>query len=421
AGQLSGGWKQRLALGCAIVHRPQLLFLDEPTAGVDPVSRRSFWTMIYGLARGGVTIFVTTHYLDEAEYADRVAMIHGGVLRVLATPAELKRTALRGRLLNLTCDEPRRALPLLECAPGVREVALYGTALHVLIDSERQSPEGLRRFLSAAGVTVRDVTDIEPTLEDVFISLIGARRANRQCDGLVQRSAPLLRRLPPPGDEAGPTCHTVLHTMAIRDEASEMRTRAAVLYEPKQALAIEELEVLPPRAGEVLVRYVASGVCHSDLHVIQGLMEWRTPVVLGHEGGGVVEAVGPGVSTVQVGDHVLTSYQPSCGRCPYCTIGRPNLCDLRDAPRFTMPDGTTRFRKGDREIFHFFQVSSYAERAVLPEHSVIPIRKDAPLDVVCLVSCGVMAGAGAVINRAHVQPGSSVAVFGCGGVGLNAI
>ncbi len=174
AGQLSGGWKQRLALGCAIVHRPQLLFLDEPTAGVDPVSRRSFWTMIYGLARGGVTIFVTTHYLDEAEYADRVAMIHGGVLRVLATPAELKRTALRGRLLNLTCDEPRRALPLLECAPGVREVALYGTALHVLIDSERQSPEGLRRFLSAAGVTVRDVTDIEPTLEDVFISLIGA-------------------------------------------------------------------------------------------------------------------------------------------------------------------------------------------------------------------------------------------------------
>ncbi len=200
-----------------------------------------------------------------------------------------------------------------------------------------------------------------------------------------------------------------------------MRTRAAVLYEPKQALAIEELEVLPPRACEVLVRYVASGVCHSDLHVIQGLMEWRTPVVLGHEGGGVVEAVGPGVSTVQVGDHVLTSYQPSCGRCPYCTIGRPNLCDLRDAPRFTMPDGTTRFRKGDREIFHFFQVSSYAERAVLPEHSVIPIRKDAPLDVVCLVSCGVMAGAGAVINRAHVQPGSSVAVFGCGGVGLNAI
>jgi S-(hydroxymethyl)glutathione dehydrogenase/alcohol dehydrogenase len=200
-----------------------------------------------------------------------------------------------------------------------------------------------------------------------------------------------------------------------------MRARAAVLYGSGQPLELDELEVLPPTDGEVLVRYVASGVCHSDLHVIQGLQAHPTPVVLGHEGAGVVEAVGPGVTGVRIGDHVLTSYVPSCGRCPWCIVGRPNLCDLRDLPRHLMHDGTSRFRKGRDSVFHFLQVSSYAERAVLPEQNVVPIRKDAPLDVVCLVSCGVMTGAGAVINRAKVTPGSSVVVFGCGGVGLNAI
>jgi S-(hydroxymethyl)glutathione dehydrogenase/alcohol dehydrogenase len=193
------------------------------------------------------------------------------------------------------------------------------------------------------------------------------------------------------------------------------------MYASGQPLELAELEVLPPAAGEVLVRYVASGVCHSDLHVMQGLMAHPTPVVLGHEGAGIVEAVGPGVSSVAVGDHVLTSYVPSCGRCPWCVVGRPNMCDLRDQPRYLMHDGTTRFRQGSDQVFHFLQVSSYAERAVLPEQNVVPIRKDAPLDVVCLVSCGVMTGAGAVINRARVTPGSSVVVFGCGGVGLNAI
>jgi S-(hydroxymethyl)glutathione dehydrogenase/alcohol dehydrogenase len=193
------------------------------------------------------------------------------------------------------------------------------------------------------------------------------------------------------------------------------------MYASGQPLELAELEVLPPSAGEVLVRYVASGVCHSDLHVMQGLMAHPTPVVLGHEGAGIVEAVGPGVSSVAVGDHVLTSYVPSCGRCPWCVVGRPNMCDLRDQPRHLMHDGTTRFRQGSDQVFHFLQVSSYAEQAVLPEQNVVPIRKDAPLDVVCLVSCGVMTGAGAVINRARVTPGSSVVVFGCGGVGLNAI
>ena len=200
-----------------------------------------------------------------------------------------------------------------------------------------------------------------------------------------------------------------------------MHARAAVMYASGQPLELDDVEVLPPQTGEVLVRYVASGVCHSDLHVMQGLMAHPTPVVLGHEGSGVVEAVGPGVSGVQVGDHVLTSYVPSCGRCPWCVVGRPNMCDLRDQPRHLMHDGTARFRKGSDAVYHFLQVSSYAERAVLPEQNVVPIRKDAPLDVVCLVSCGVMTGAGAVINRAKVTPGSNVVVFGCGGVGLNAV
>ncbi len=200
-----------------------------------------------------------------------------------------------------------------------------------------------------------------------------------------------------------------------------MLAKAAVHYEVGQGLEIEQLEVLEPRKGEVLVRYVASGVCHSDLHHIQGKVPHPTPVVFGHEGGGIVEAVGPDVSLVQVGDHVLTSYIPSCGRCPWCVTGRPNMCDLRDKPRHLLHDGTSRFRKGNQEIYQYLQVSTYSDRAVVPEVSLIPIRKDAPLDVICLVSCGVMTGAGAVMNRAKIEPGSTVAVWGCGGIGLNAI
>ena len=173
AGHLSGGWKQRLALSCAIVHQPPLLFLDEPTAGVDPVSRRRFWTMIFGLAQTGVTVFVTTHYLDEAEYADRVGMIHDGVLRALAPPAELKRTQLQGQLLNLRCDRPMDAVRLLPGAPGVREVALYGVNVHVLIDPLLQSGAGLTAWLAEAEIVVDEVQPIAPSLEDVFISLIG--------------------------------------------------------------------------------------------------------------------------------------------------------------------------------------------------------------------------------------------------------
>lgn len=174
AGQLSGGWKQRLALGCAFVHRPRLLFLDEPTAGVDPVSRQRFWTMIYGLASDGVTIFVTTHYLDEAEHANRIGMIHDGVLRALASPAELKRSGLQGQLLNIVCDAPFAANTVLEGLPGVRNVALHGNDVHTVIDPTLQSAEQLNAHLAQAGIAVCTIRPIDPTLEDVFISLIGS-------------------------------------------------------------------------------------------------------------------------------------------------------------------------------------------------------------------------------------------------------
>src|SRR5438093_1446441 len=200
-----------------------------------------------------------------------------------------------------------------------------------------------------------------------------------------------------------------------------MRVNAAVMYEIKTPVVVEDVEVLEPQAHEVLVRWVANGVCHSDLHVITGDYPHPLPVVLGHEAAGVVERVGPGVETVKPGDHVCSSYIPSCGKCGYCIGGQPTMCALRDKPRWLMLDGTTRFRKNGTSLHHFLQVAGYATHSVLPEESVIPIRKDAPLDVVCLVSCGVLAGAGPVFNRAKVPPGASVAVFGCGGLGLNTI
>src|SRR5437763_16840783 len=196
---------------------------------------------------------------------------------------------------------------------------------------------------------------------------------------------------------------------------------AAVLYQVKQPLVVEDVEVLEPGPHEVRVRWAANGVCHSDLHVMTGDYPHPLPVVLGHEAAGVVEKVGPGVETVAPGDHVCVSYIPSCGKCWYCIGGQPTMCALRDKPRWFMLDGTPRFTKDGRGLHHFLQVAGYATHSVLPEESVIPIRKDAPLDVVCLVSCGVLAGAGPVFNRAKVPPGASVAVFGCGGVGLNTI
>src|SRR2546430_15786961 len=198
-----------------------------------------------------------------------------------------------------------------------------------------------------------------------------------------------------------------------------MRVTAAVLYDVKKPVVVEDVELLEPGPHEVQVRWSANGVSHSDLHVITGDSQHPVPVVLGHEAAGVVEKVGPGVETVAPGDHVCSSYIPSCGKCWYCIGGQPTMCALRDKPRWFMLDGTPRFKKGGQALHHFLQVSGYATHSVLPEESVIPIRKDAPLDVVCLVSCGVLAGAGPGFNRPKGPPGAGGAGFGCGGGGLN--
>ena len=200
-----------------------------------------------------------------------------------------------------------------------------------------------------------------------------------------------------------------------------MNARAAVLYEVKKPVVVEDVELMEPGPYEVLVKWAANGVCHSDLHVITGDSPHPLPVVLGHEAAGVVQKVGNGVTTIKAGDHVCSSYIPSCGRCWFCIGGQPTMCTLRDIPRWFMHDGTARLKKNGKDLHHFLTVAGYATHTVLPEQHVIPIRKDAPLDVACLVSCGVLAGAGPVFNRAKVQPGASVAVWGCGGVGLNTI
>jgi S-(hydroxymethyl)glutathione dehydrogenase/alcohol dehydrogenase len=194
--------------------------------------------------------------------------------------------------------------------------------------------------------------------------------------------------------------------------------KAAVLYGPNK-LVVEDIEVGEPKSGEVLVKMAAAGVCHSDLHFIEGTWPYPAPFVMGHEGAGVVEKVGPGVTLVEPGDHVILSWVASCGLCRDCASGRPYLC--KTGPVATMKDGTTRFRKGDQQLFHQTAVSSFSEYTVTHETAMVKVRSDAPLDRVALIGCGVMTGVGAVINTADVEVGSSVAVFGCGGVGLNVI
>ena len=173
---LAGGWKQRLALGCAILHRPPILFLDEPTSGVDPQSRRRFWDLIQSLAAGGVSVLVSTHYMEEAEYCNRIALIDRGRLVAIGTPAELRHSMLQGELLALECDRLGPALEALAGAPGVRDVAVFGNALHVLVDDSRSALGELPRFLSGRGLDLRRIEHIEPTLEDVFVHLVAARR-----------------------------------------------------------------------------------------------------------------------------------------------------------------------------------------------------------------------------------------------------
>ena len=199
--------------------------------------------------------------------------------------------------------------------------------------------------------------------------------------------------------------------------------RAAVMYGADRPLVVEEVQVLPPQRGEVLVRLGASGVCHSDYHALIGEWTVALPTVLGHEGAGVVEEVGPEVSEVQPGDHVILSWAPNCRRCFYCAMGRPALCELmaRTAAISLMFDGTSRLRIGDQPVYQFAGVASFGEYAVVPESGAIPIRKDMPLEGAALIGCGVATGVGAVINTARVEAGSSVLVIGCGGVGLSCV
>ena len=199
--------------------------------------------------------------------------------------------------------------------------------------------------------------------------------------------------------------------------------RAAVLRAVGEPLGIEDLSLAPPGPEEVGVQLRASGVCHSDWNVVSGATPNPLPVVLGHEGAGVVEEVGSNVTSVAPGDHVVLSWLPSCGSCFFCSQGRPSLCEWATPGMLagTLPDGTTRLSNDGESVFHFSFLSTFAERCVVPEASCIPIRKDAPLEVAALVGCAVMTGIGAAINRARVEPGSAVVVFGAGGVGLSAV
>ncbi len=173
-GTLPGGWKQRLALGCAVLHQPRILFLDEPTSGVDPMSRRQFWDLIHQMAEAGVTVFVTTHYMEEAEYCNRLALIFRGKMVALGTPSELKRDSMRGELLLIECEPLGSAVEALQSAPDVMDAAVFGNALHLVVPDAAAAVAQIGKYLSEYGVTVSRIEKIRPTLEDVFVSLTTA-------------------------------------------------------------------------------------------------------------------------------------------------------------------------------------------------------------------------------------------------------
>ena len=206
---------------------------------------------------------------------------------------------------------------------------------------------------------------------------------------------------------------------------SEMiKSKAAIAWGPGQPLSIEEVDVMPPKAGEVLVRVIATGVCHTDAFTLSGDdPEGNFPAILGHEGGGIVEAIGEGVTSVEIGDHVIPLYTPECGECKFCLSGKTNLCGkIRETQgKGLMPDGTSRFYKDGQPIYHYMGCSTFSEYTVLPEISLAKVNKEAPLEEVCLLGCGVTTGMGAVMNTAKVEEGATVAIFGLGGIGLSAI
>jgi S-(hydroxymethyl)glutathione dehydrogenase/alcohol dehydrogenase len=196
--------------------------------------------------------------------------------------------------------------------------------------------------------------------------------------------------------------------------------KAAVLHAANQPLTIEEVALTKPQSREVLLRTAFAGLCHSDLHFIDGLYPHPTPCVLGHESAGIVEAVGDGVTYVKPGDHVITCLSVFCGTCPQCVTGHPNLCENTEVK---MPPGVSRRLswRGGELMNQFLNLSSFAEQMLVHENSMVKIDPDIPLDRAALVGCGVMTGVGAVFNAAKVEPGATVAVIGCGGVGLSAV
>jgi S-(hydroxymethyl)glutathione dehydrogenase / alcohol dehydrogenase len=202
-----------------------------------------------------------------------------------------------------------------------------------------------------------------------------------------------------------------------------MRIRAAVLEETGAALVLDEVDLAPPQSTEVLVRLHASGVCHSDLNAIDGTAATRCPAVLGHEGAGVIEAVGSAVTRVAVGDHVALSWAPSCGMCAECLRDLPQLCSTAWPAMGTggLLDGTTRLSRGGEPVYHYSLLSTFAEACVVPERSCVPIPREVPFEIAGLVGCAVTTGVGAVWRTAGVRPGDRVAVIGCGGVGLSAL
>ena len=184
---LAGGWKQRLALGCAILHEPPIIFLDEPTSGVDPISRRRFWDLIYELAGRGVTVFVTTHCMDEAEYCDRIALIYRGELIAIGSPEVLKTELMPEEVLEVLCARPQDAMGEIEKVPGVKEVALFGKGLHVVAEDGEATAAAVRSLLKERGYEIERVEKIVPSLEDVFVSLIEARDRAGEPQPAVER------------------------------------------------------------------------------------------------------------------------------------------------------------------------------------------------------------------------------------------
>ena len=208
------------------------------------------------------------------------------------------------------------------------------------------------------------------------------------------------------------------------NQDNKMKIKAAVAWGPGQLLKVETIDLEGPKKGEVLVKMIASRVCHTDAYTLSGDdPEGIFPAVLGHEGGGIVEEIGEGVTTLKKGDHVIPLYVPECKECKFCKSGKTNLCQkIRETQgKGLMPDGTSRFSKDGQTIFHYMGTSTFAEYSVIAEISLVKVNPDAPLDKVCLLGCGVTTGIGAVLNTAKVEKDATIAVFGLGGIGLSVI